>query len=260
MTETNRPRDYNPGRDILPIFIGTPASGRPTAEQPSINPISHEGTGFLIGKNVLVTCWHCVEATPPPGARYYVATEASHPNYDLHPLIDIERDPSGKDLATATVSLGHQVGLALAENAAPGYGTPVWSFGYPLTDVESHPDTGRHFSLNGRLLQGYTTRAFRNFVPRFGETLTYEIDMPSPRGASGSPILEAGTSRVIGVLYGTKDVETIEEVSTTDPQTGSRTPEVVRITAFAAAHITDTLKNLRGTATNGAHLADFLKM
>jgi hypothetical protein len=77
---------------------------------------------------------------------------------------------------------------------------------------------------------------------------------------SGAPIVRMGSTEVIGVLYGRNDAETIEEFGSKDPDTKERlTPEIVRMTYFAAAHFTNTLKHLRGKATDGRPLIEYLR-
>ena len=137
----------------------------------------------------------------------------------------------------------------------------IWSYGYPLTDVTEQPELGRkRFRPNPRWMQSYILRDFDFAQPGFGDTPSYELNMPSLAGMSGAPIVKAGSREVIGVLYGRNDAEQMEEFGTRDPATKERlTPDIVRMTYFALAHYTDTLRNLRGAATQGQPLADFLK-
>lgn len=243
----------NPDSDILPIFVTDY-----TYERPPL--ISHEGTGFLLGKNILVTCWHCVRAELKQGLIYAALEQHGNEQYTLHPLVDLEQDPSGMDLATARVGLEPSMGLTLAKGPVASYGTDIWSFGYPLTRVEAQPASqeGKRFTLNGRYMESYVMRTFSNDWPEFGRVASYELDMPALSGMSGAPIIRVGSREVIGVLYGRNDAETIEEFSSRDPETGARTPEVVRMTSFAVAHFTDTLRELRGQATQNLPLAEYL--
>ena len=253
MTVEDRVLNNVPERDILPIFVADYAY-----EPPAL--LSHEGTGFVLGKNVFVTCWHCLRTELQDQLRYTAAKEHNG-QYTLYPLVDIQQDPRAMDLATARVSLESEMGLSIAEGSVASYGTDIWSFGYPLTTFQAHPErqTGKRFTLNGRYMQSYVMRTFYNDAPPFGQTASYELDMPALAGMSGAPIVQVNSREVIGVLYGRNDAETIEEFGSRDPDTGERlTPEVVRVTSFAAAHFIDTLKSLRGKATQGLPLFDFL--
>jgi homospermidine synthase len=77
---------------------------------------------------------------------------------------------------------------------------------------------------------------------------------------SGAPLVRMGSREIIGVLYGHNEAETIEEFGTRDPETGERLrPEVVRRNYFAAAHYTWNLQTLKGEATNGRPLFEYLR-
>jgi hypothetical protein len=143
------------------------------------------------------------------------------------------------------------------------FGTDVWSLGYPHTRVEpsSTPEFDKLLRPNGRYMQSYVMRVFSYDQPGFGSTRSYELDMPALEGMSGAPIIRLQTQEILGVLYGRNDVEVIEEFGSRDPDTGERlTPEVVRMTYFALAHHTITLGNLKGTATQGLALRQFLRV
>jgi hypothetical protein len=244
----------NPNTDILPIFVVDYAEEPPP-------PVSHEGTGFLVGKSVFVTCWHCVRAELEGDLAYAVVKRLPNGQFAINRLSDIQQDPSGTDLATAKTALEPEMGLTIAANPVPSYGTDIWSFGYPLLNVQAHPEmpARKRFLLDGRYMQSYVMRTLNNDWPGFGPIPSYEIDMPALAGMSGAPIVRRGSTEVIGVLYGRIDAETIEEFGSRAPVTEERlTPEIVRITYFAAAHFTTTLKNLRGKVTEGQLLSEYL--
>jgi hypothetical protein len=254
--------NYRPESDILPIFVANYAYEKPPL-------ISHQGTGFLVGKNVFVTCWHCVREELQGDLVYVVLKEEADGEYILTRLRDIQQDPSGTDLATAQVNLKPELGLTVAEDTWYRYGTDVWTFGYPLTGVEAHPDalpgaldteTGKRFTLNGRYMQSYTMRNFMNDWPEFGRIPSWELDMPALAGMSGAPLVRMGSREIIGVMYGHHEAETIEEFGTRDPETREwLRPEVVRRNYFAVAHYTWALQTLRGKATNEQPPFDFLR-
>lgn len=241
-----------PGDDILPIFVAD-LSGDEIVFH------SHEGTGFLMGKHVMVTCWHCVQAEVPEGWAYVALRPDDKGDIEWFRMVNIEQDPNGTDLATAQITAEPNMRLHIAaEN--PMMSEEVWSYGYPLTDVARQPELDyKTFRPNPRWMQSYILRIFDHDQPHFGNTPSYELDMPSLAGMSGAPIVRRGTREVIGVLYGRKDAEQIEEWGSRDPETGERlTPQVVRMAYFAVAHHADTLRDLRGAATNGRPLGEFL--
>ena len=163
------------------------------------------------------------------------------------PLRQMSRDPAGSDLAPAAIDLPERLGFELAPED-PGAGTDVYFCGYPFTT---------RLEVESRLLRGYITRGFRYDHPRLGDVLSYELDMPCSAGLSGAPLLQARSRRLLGVIYGTNDVATVDAVATVD-ETGARQPEIRRIMSFGLAHHLDTLKALRGLATGDRPLSDLL--
>lgn len=252
---------YDPRRDVLPILVVTGDEQDPDVK-------SFMGTGFVLGKDVLVTCHHCVAAPLNEGDRYVVAipmdyvtilsdTELVGP-YGIGELTNISQDPTSLDLVTATAPFSSQL-LNLASDGL-NLGEDVFTYGYPFTQDSPHPVAGRSIVFNGRYLEGYHTAYYQNDVPGYPMTTTYELDMPAPRGLSGAPVVRRGSSgQVVGVVYGTKDIGTIEEFSRVDEATGKRTPELQRMTTFAVAHHLEALRNLRGPATDGHSLGDYLQ-
>jgi Trypsin-like peptidase domain len=207
------------------------------------------GTGFLLAGGILVTCWHCVRG-PVEAGLVVAAVQGGDDFIPAFVLRDLAQDRNGSDLATARLDRVQLFGLELA-TASVDTGTDVWSYGYPLTDP---PDERRPtYRLNARYLEGYVTRAFYYSDKRVP---SYELDMRAPAGLSGAPVVEVGSKRVIGVVYGVEEVERIEIFGRTDPETRERTPDVVRLETFALAHYTDTLRTVVGPATGGRQLAE----
>ena len=138
----------------------------------------------------------------------------------------------------------------------------MWSFGYPFTSLtEEKPEIGRQALMQARWLKGYIMRRFYYETPSNELIFSYELDMPAPRGLSGAPVVRIhrvkGAREVIGVVHGNNEVATIAELESVD-EYGNRRPEVQRITSFALAHHTDSLRNLTGKATRERPLAEFL--
>jgi hypothetical protein len=174
-----------PIRDILPIFVVTQT-------QP-VGVSAFCGTGFLARDELLVTCSHCVAATLPAGHRFAVASlDISTNLYRAVFLEDLAEDVNRADLATARVPLKSEMRLELG-GEDPAYGTDVWSFGYPLTEARPVQEQLPHFTLHGRYLQGYVMRSFFYSHPSRGRVRSYELDMPSPAGLSGAPIVRVGS-------------------------------------------------------------------
>ena len=113
------------GRDVLPIFI--------ISRTDPFNPVSFQGTGFLIGAGLLITCWHFVREPLPDDQDYAVGIKKDdHGDYDLFALFDISRDENGTDLATAKVDLQQHLSLVLDDSDIQT-GSDVLTYEYPLT-------------------------------------------------------------------------------------------------------------------------------
>lgn len=207
------------------------------------------GTGFLLGGGIVVTCWHCVQ----DAVEGQLAVAAVQTGGDFIPglvLRDLAQDGNGSDLATARLDRIQLFGLELAAGPADT-GTDVWTYGFPLTDPpnERRPS----YLLNARYLEGYITRAFYFSEARIP---SYELDMRAPAGLSGAPLIEVGSKRVIGVVYGVNEAEMVEHFGKTNPDTGQREPEVVRVETFALAHYTETVRGVVGPATGKRPLGE----
>jgi hypothetical protein len=225
-------------RDITPIFL---ARGD--------EPLAFVGTGFLLARHVFVTCWHCVEKRPDPGCHYIAAPrEAGH--FTPWPLVDLEQDRNGADLALARVEADPHLGLIVSSEGRL-IGNDVWTYGFPLTEPRREQD-GMHFTLHGRALRGYATRTFNFTHPRFGQVSSYELDMPTPAGLSGAPLLLANTREVIGVVYGSHQVQVADDAADADHRKG------LSNLTFGLAHRSKTLRAASGSSTEGVGLAEYL--
>ena len=121
-------------RDITSIFL---ARGE--------EPISFAGTGFILARQVFVTCWHCVEHPPEPGTQYIAASRVDG-KFKALPLMDLQQDQNGSDLALAKVAAEPGLGLSLSPEGRL-IGHDVWTYGYPLTEPRKEAD-GWYFTLH----------------------------------------------------------------------------------------------------------------
>lgn len=102
MTDVPSPEDFPVGepvirglRDVFPILaveVGDTLN--------ESNVVAVVGTGFRLGPDVLVTCWHCVQ-----DERYvYVLSRGEEESGAVvYPLTDVAPDANGSDLATAKI-------------------------------------------------------------------------------------------------------------------------------------------------------------
>ncbi len=235
-------------KDILPIFV---------VRKGTAVAVSFEGSCFLIAPGLIVTCWHCVTAQPPPDHHYAVIIphDADGPGFTVAPLLDISRDYNGHDIATARVQAEPTLSLRLGCHEY-GLGTRVLSFGYPFTTREATPTGGYKFTISPRYVEGYVTRTMYFEPPGFPHAWCYELDIKTPAGLSGAPVIRFGSTEVIGLVQGCLDVATIEERVEVDPDTGHRSPEVQRIVSFGIAYHYEALSEVRGAATAGRPLGE----
>lgn len=235
-------------KGIMPVFVVKP--GDPA------KLLQFCGTGFLVKKNLLISCWHVLKETLQNEQRYAVAVSSSSQK-SISYLFNVQQDLNGSDLATANLHCDDSVELSLSASGLD-LGEHVWTYGYPFTDVERLPPGELFFQLNPRLMRGYMMRDFYYDHKDYGKVLSYELSIPAPLGLSGAPLVREGAFEIVGVIYGNNDVATVEELATVDKKTGDRTPQVERIVSFGLAHHLDTLKNLSGAATENRPLAEFL--
>jgi Trypsin-like peptidase domain len=215
-------------------------------------PLAFLGTGFLLADGLLVTCWHCVEGAVSSKASVSAVVNRDG-TYELHPLRDIGKDASGRDLASARLDLTPEVRLRLADKEAD-YGEDVATYGYPLTEPPNERRAA--FLLSTRYLEGYVTRMFRAENDAYGVTPSYELDMRAPSGLSGAPLIRRGSIDVVGVIYGVNETHSLAQEAVV--REGDVVEEVRRIEHFALAHLRDSLADHRSVATEGRRLEEFL--
>jgi hypothetical protein len=89
-------------------------------------------------------------------------------------------------------------------------------------------------------------------------TEAYELDMPTPEGLSGAPLIRMGSKEVVGVVYCTNEVALIKQFEQVD-EDGRREPEIHRVVSFGLAHSTSSLHSLSGPATGGIPLGQCMQ-
>jgi S1-C subfamily serine protease len=159
-----------------------PDAGRtPTTTNTTPGPFA-SGTGFVIGKNVVVTNHHVIDS----GTRLEFATESS----GTFPL-EIVSDDKANDLAILRVMPSadgkYPSFRALPIASAPArLGEDVYAIGYPLTDILGGAIRVTNGSISA--LQGIDAD------PRY-----YQVSIPIQPGNSGGPVLN-GHGEVVGII------------------------------------------------------------
>jgi hypothetical protein len=215
------------------------------------------GTGFVAAPGVFVTCAHCL----PAGQGDFAAVVSVGPTSVIAPLTAITYDPIF-DLATARIDhdSGYRFNLCPDE---PWSGLDVWTAGFPLMSRERLAAGRAAWHLTPRQLRGYIVRPFDNDRhPGHLSQPSYELDMLTPAGLSGAPLMVHSIGpvglRLVGVIYGTHDSYTIAAEAHLDPATGEADPEVRRYISFGLAHQLSSLRQLSGDATGGRRLDELI--
>jgi hypothetical protein len=202
------------------------------------------GTAFVVGRNTVVTCWHCVKAALPEGNLYGLGLRRdvySKQYEQALPLHDLAQAAGGIDIALARADIDVQPALSLAKHPL-GYGGEAVTIGYPLP-----ARTGTGFESGARLLRGYVSRIVQYDDPRWAPARAYELDMPAPGGISGGPVVDLARFEVAGLVVG---VRLYEERDAPDEQP--------REHPFTIAYHLETLRNSSGPATDGKPLDEYL--
>ena len=171
-------------------------------------PLAAVGTGFTFGEGTFVTCWHCVSGDLGTDEFYGVpyGDDMSHPN-KVAILSDTLRAPSGADLATATIAIGSEPTLRLSASPAK-WGRDVLGLGFPHPVNTVNPATNVPLILTqSRVLKGYVSAVGNHFTGGAREAKYYELGMAVPMWASGSPLMDADTLEIVGVLAGERTSE-----------------------------------------------------
>jgi len=240
--------------DILPIFV---VKNKDSLKNRITSVASFCGTGFLIAPELFITCWHCV-SSPMPKDHKYVAAIRRKGKYGIISLDNIEKDHNGSDLATAFLPLKPTIPLLLTKKEVL-MGTNIFTYGYPLVGKETKPNGETQFQLNGRYMEGYVMRSFLyQNAPAHKKIKSYELNFQIPEGLSGAPLIKMNSKEVIGVIYGSNEVASIDQYAHIDATTGKREPEIQRLIQFGLAHYTETLQSLSSSITRGKTLREYI--
>lgn len=204
-------------------------------------PQAVAGTAFTFGEGTVITCWHCVQ--PPLGAdeAYGVAVRRGGITspYEFCSIDNLDRDENRADLAIGRIDWTPSGALTLADDSVR-LGERVETYGYPFTTVvpdEAYTDF-KALTFSPLFLRGYVTQHVRDASSGFP---VIDLEMLSPLGLSGAPVIRDGGREVIGVVIGKQAVEMYGETQT-----------------FGRALGLDTLRAARSAATGGRALADYL--
>ncbi len=180
------------------------------------------GTGFLAAENLLLTAWHCVCTKLDDDHVYAVARYSALGDgpEEIAVLSSISQKRGGSDIATAKVDFEPIHRLPLTENIEFPRGTQVWVLGYPFEDVKRSDHGQMDITLHPRYLQGYVMHQFDFHWEHgrldFGTDATLELDLPAPKGVSGSPLLRFDSREIIRMVFGEREAYTLLDEESDD--------------------------------------------
>jgi len=172
----------------------------------AFKPIEAVGTGLLFGDHKFLTCWHCVSAKLAAdevyGIPYKQVESVDAVHSEMATIVDIERDLNGTDLALASIPLRADPPIPLSR-VALDWGDWAMSCGYPLpvSTKQEHSDDSLVMT-HLRVFRGYVTSIYVDDLILGTPSMVYELDMPSPGGVSGSPLLSSDAMELVGIVIG----------------------------------------------------------
>lgn len=189
--------------EVVPLF------GQRSAPE----PVRFLGTAFCWGERPwFLTTAHSTLPRSGAGALPYMAiARLPKPDEGVRRVIHRVEDCfplRGGDAALLKIPSAEQRSGALeVHTTADGitHALDVWCLGFPLVDEALDLDSKQMtWSLSTRFLKGYITRVFRNADDQGRATI--ETNVAFPPGASGSPLVQSGSRRVVGIVRGTRTV------------------------------------------------------
>jgi hypothetical protein len=184
--------------------------------------------------------WHCVEQPAGPNETYGVAVRRGGITapYEFCSIDDLGPDENGADLALGRIDSTPGRALTLATDAV-AWGERVETYGYPFSTVVPDQTFSQYKSVTFSpvFLRGYVTQV----VPNLNGRPAMNLDMLSPRGLSGAPVIREDSSDVVGVVVGDRTIRLSKESF-----------------RFCEALLLDGLRSARSPATGDRSLAELL--
>jgi Trypsin-like peptidase domain len=198
------------------------------------------GTAFTFGEGTVVTCWHCVEQPAGSDETYGVAVRRGGITgpYEFCSIDDLGRDENGADLALGRIDWTPGRVLTLATDSV-AWGERVETYGYPFSTVVPDRTLSQYKSVTFSpvFLRGYVVQV----VPNMNGRPAMHLDMLSPRGLSGAPVIREDSSEVVGVVVGDRTIRLGDESF-----------------RFGEALLLDALRDARSARTGHLPLAEHL--
>ena len=170
------------GFEINPFDPQNPFKQVPRTEQKTDHSI---GSGFVIGKNLVVTNKHVVSNTQ---AKFHITTS----DKKTYNITDISRDPLN-DIAILKIDTNNLQPIELGDSSRLRLGQLVIAIGTPLGEFPNTVTTGIISGLGRGITAG---SPFEGFVERLDNVI--QTDAAINPGNSGGPLIDS-KGEVIGV-------------------------------------------------------------
>ncbi len=199
------------------------------------------GTGVLFSKNVFITAGHCVNKELPEGQRYSVLYwPEGRRQWNITTLDHITQDPSGIDLASASLDLKPSINISL-NTSEVSMGTNVFTYSYPLTNMIRHKSKGSELIVRPNLFKGYVSGIQPHNTEDYKKGLSYEVLMPPLPGISGALLICEESGTLLGIMYGFCRYRHTKQ-------------------DFTLAHCFENICNMRGLVTDNLPLKEYLEI
>lgn len=214
-------RGINLNESIFPLYLFGKENGVITDIK------EYLGTGFYIPSVGIITCNHCINLKPEQQDKnkYAIGIPFQNPETLVREKVICLSDPLlFEEIDTAVYygitlpNVSHP--LSVPSEECVMLGTHIWTVGFPGSD---------QLNLVQRTFQGYIQRHYKRNNDQY-----IEVNLHVPAGLSGSPIIEYGTNRVLGILQGAVDMGITEEFASID-ESGKKTPEILKIYTYGVA-------------------------
>jgi len=159
------------------------------------------GTGFVIAPGVIMSANHVIGVTPAEDELLGIPMIFPDGAVVFHQITNVYRDPA-HDLAVGRVySWPAQTFIAVEDQDVYNVEDGVASYEYSKTALAREPESVAAFlEISGRSHIGHIMRVLtqRDMFPAPTEVL--ELSFPVLEGASGAPVINRSTGKLVGVV------------------------------------------------------------
>jgi hypothetical protein len=195
---------------------------RPVNVQTNQYQLSPIGSGFFVGPDTFLTCWHVLREHQEGDSYHLLANvkQAGLPLYQMHKVQlgkELHFFPS-KDLAIFKTSGRPEQPFLAVDYGEVQEGKEIGVLGYPLAMLAQAPNGQiQADGLRLRVAKDVVTASYQTNL-RFADGTVIgilpviEVNFLFVHGNSGGPIIQAGTGRALGFVHGFQAIKIQEEI------------------------------------------------